>query len=169
MIELRLAWWWLPRFDGVYDLHHNCQIFWDFAHQLFGKIICKLKKSIWYCLWKLFFCVSSRKRMGYLSFTSFFFIFHLQSNGCFSEWLRKSSNGSRDEAQNVPCPQCRATVHSVGKNHYLQNIEQVHFPSFSFSLWAIGPYYQLIVLLCRKLTDLFLFYCCRLYSKAFLH
>ncbi|XP_078157520.1 RING/U-box superfamily protein [Carex rostrata] len=56
---------------------------------------------------------------------------HNFCNGCFSEWLRKSSNGSRDKAPNLPCPQCRSIVHSVGKNHYLQNIENAILKSFS--------------------------------------
>ncbi|KAJ4751858.1 E3 ubiquitin-protein ligase CHFR [Rhynchospora pubera] len=56
---------------------------------------------------------------------------HNFCNGCFSEWLRRSSNGSRDKPQNVPCPQCRAIVHSVGKNHFLQNIEKAIVNGFS--------------------------------------
>ncbi|OAY79398.1 E3 ubiquitin-protein ligase CHFR, partial [Ananas comosus] len=49
---------------------------------------------------------------------------HNFCNGCFSEWLRRSSTRSRDNVQNVVCPQCRANVHSVGKNHFLRNIEE---------------------------------------------
>ncbi|XP_073013583.1 uncharacterized protein [Typha latifolia] len=47
------------------------------------------------------------------------------------EWLRRSSTRSHDRAQNVACPQCRASVHSVGKNHFLRNIEEAILQKFS--------------------------------------
>ncbi|XP_073013581.1 uncharacterized protein [Typha latifolia] len=56
---------------------------------------------------------------------------HNFCNGCFSEWLRRSSTRSHDRAQNVACPQCRASVHSVGKNHFLRNIEEAILQKFS--------------------------------------
>lgn len=43
------------------------------------------------------------------------------SNGCFSEWLRRS----QEKHSNVLCPQCRAVVQFVGRNHFLHNIEEV--------------------------------------------
>jgi hypothetical protein len=46
------------------------------------------------------------------------------SNGCFSEWLRRSSSNSRDKSQSAACPQCRTAVQSVGRNHFLHNIEE---------------------------------------------
>lgn len=56
---------------------------------------------------------------------------HNFCNGCFSEWLRRSSTQSRDKHQSVVCPQCRATVHSVGRNHFLHNIEEAILQAFS--------------------------------------
>ncbi|KAJ3671687.1 hypothetical protein LUZ60_007766 [Juncus effusus] len=56
---------------------------------------------------------------------------HNFCNGCFSEWLRRNSKGSVDKASNITCPQCRAIVHSVGKNHFLRNIEEAILESFS--------------------------------------
>ncbi|XP_058091148.1 uncharacterized protein LOC131237419 isoform X2 [Magnolia sinica] len=46
---------------------------------------------------------------------------HNFCNGCFSEWLRRSQK----QQKGVLCPQCRAIVHSVGRNHFLHNIEEV--------------------------------------------
>ncbi|GAV74000.1 zf-C3HC4_2 domain-containing protein [Cephalotus follicularis] len=46
--------------------------------------------------------------------------FHNFCNGCFSEWLRRSQEKHSD----VLCPQCRAVVRFVGRNHYLRNIEE---------------------------------------------
>ncbi|MQM09901.1 hypothetical protein Taro_042782 [Colocasia esculenta] len=46
---------------------------------------------------------------------------HNFCNGCFSEWLRRSEK----KFESVLCPQCRATVHCVGRNHFLHNIEEV--------------------------------------------
>lgn len=43
------------------------------------------------------------------------------SNGCFSEWMRRSEA----RHQHVLCPQCRTTVQFVGRNHFLQNIQEV--------------------------------------------
>ncbi|KAI4369306.1 hypothetical protein MLD38_017762 [Melastoma candidum] len=43
---------------------------------------------------------------------------HNFCNGCFSEWLKRSQR--RHSA--VLCPQCRATVQFVGRNHFLNNI-----------------------------------------------
>ncbi|KAL5715730.1 RING-type E3 ubiquitin transferase [Ranunculus cassubicifolius] len=45
---------------------------------------------------------------------------HNFCNGCFSELLKRSQK----KHSNVPCPQCRADVYSVGRNHFLRNIEQ---------------------------------------------
>lgn len=48
------------------------------------------------------------------------------SNGCFSEWLRRS----QDRHSSVLCPQCRAVVQYVGRNHFLHNIAEVGTPFF---------------------------------------
>lgn len=52
-------------------------------------------------------------------------VFHLivlvYSNGCFSEWLKRS----QEKHTSVLCPQCRAAVQFVGRNHYLLNIAEV--------------------------------------------
>ncbi|XP_068659611.1 uncharacterized protein [Aristolochia californica] len=45
---------------------------------------------------------------------------HNFCNGCFSEWLRQS----QEKKQNVLCPQCRTVLHSVGRNHFLRNVEE---------------------------------------------
>lgn len=45
---------------------------------------------------------------------------HNFCNGCFSEWLRRSQK----KHSNVLCPQCRAVVHFVGRNHFLHSIEE---------------------------------------------
>ncbi|PSS05038.1 E3 ubiquitin-protein like [Actinidia chinensis var. chinensis] len=45
---------------------------------------------------------------------------HNFCNGCFSEWLRRS----QEKHSNVLCPQCRAVVQFVGRNHFLHNIEE---------------------------------------------
>ncbi|KAJ9671190.1 hypothetical protein PVL29_027260 [Vitis rotundifolia] len=45
---------------------------------------------------------------------------HNFCNGCFSEWLRRS----QDKHSNVLCPQCRAVVQFVGRNHFLHTIEE---------------------------------------------
>lgn len=45
------------------------------------------------------------------------------SNGCFSEWLRRS----QEKHSSVKCPECRAVVQFVGKNPFLHNIEEVIF------------------------------------------
>ncbi|KAJ9177009.1 hypothetical protein P3X46_012265 [Hevea brasiliensis] len=45
---------------------------------------------------------------------------HNFCNGCFSEWLRRS----QEKQSTVLCPQCRAAVHFVGRNHFLQSIEE---------------------------------------------
>ncbi|XP_051179912.1 uncharacterized protein [Lolium perenne] len=55
----------------------------------------------------------------------------LLSNGCFSEWLRRSSSNSRDKSQSAACPQCRTAVQSVGRNHFLHNIEAAILKAFS--------------------------------------
>ncbi|KAM5583296.1 E3 ubiquitin-protein ligase CHFR [Rosa sericea] len=44
--------------------------------------------------------------------------FHNFCNGCFSEWLRRS----QEKRSSVLCPQCRAVVQFVGRNHFLHNI-----------------------------------------------
>jgi len=50
------------------------------------------------------------------------------SNGCFSEWLRRS----KEKRSAVLCPQCRAVVHFVGKNHFLRIIAEVSLmPNYS--------------------------------------
>ncbi|KAJ4715121.1 E3 ubiquitin-protein ligase CHFR [Melia azedarach] len=46
--------------------------------------------------------------------------FHNFCNGCFSEWLRRS----QAKRSSVLCPNCRAVVQFVGRNHYLHNTEQ---------------------------------------------
>ncbi|KAG9444125.1 hypothetical protein H6P81_015465 [Aristolochia fimbriata] len=45
---------------------------------------------------------------------------HNFCNGCFSEWLRQS----QEKQKKVFCPQCRAILHSVGRNHFLRNVEE---------------------------------------------
>ncbi|KAL9329823.1 hypothetical protein ACSQ67_004826 [Phaseolus vulgaris] len=45
---------------------------------------------------------------------------HNFCNGCFSEWLRRS----KEKRSDVLCPQCRAVVHFVGKNHFLRIIAE---------------------------------------------
>ncbi|XP_024928092.1 uncharacterized protein LOC107415772 isoform X4 [Ziziphus jujuba] len=45
---------------------------------------------------------------------------HNFCNGCFSEWLRRS----QEKHVCVLCPQCRAVVQFVGRNHFLQNIAE---------------------------------------------
>lgn len=45
---------------------------------------------------------------------------HNFCNGCFSEWLRRS----QEKHSSVLCPQCRAVVQYVGRNHFLHNIEE---------------------------------------------
>ncbi|CAN8287424.1 unnamed protein product [Cochlearia groenlandica] len=45
---------------------------------------------------------------------------HNFCNGCFSEWMRRSEA----KHQHVLCPQCRTTVQFVGRNHFLQNIQE---------------------------------------------
>ncbi|KAK3118123.1 hypothetical protein QOZ80_9BG0694570 [Eleusine coracana subsp. coracana] len=54
---------------------------------------------------------------------------HNFCNGCFSEWLRRSSASSRDKS--AACPQCRTAVQSVGRNHFLHNIEEAILQAFS--------------------------------------
>ncbi|XP_015697787.1 uncharacterized protein LOC102720372 isoform X2 [Oryza brachyantha] len=56
---------------------------------------------------------------------------HNFCNGCFSEWLRRSSANSRDKSQSAACPQCRTAVQSVGRNHFLHNIEEAILQAFS--------------------------------------
>lgn len=56
---------------------------------------------------------------------------HNFCNGCFSEWLRKSSTKPGNRSQNIVCPQCRAFVISVGRNHFLRNIEEAILQTFS--------------------------------------
>ncbi|CAL4989235.1 unnamed protein product [Urochloa decumbens] len=56
---------------------------------------------------------------------------HNFCNGCFSEWLRRSSSKSRDKSQSAACPQCRTAVQSVGRNHFLHNIEEAILQAFS--------------------------------------
>ncbi|KAL5566347.1 hypothetical protein UlMin_029511 [Ulmus minor] len=46
--------------------------------------------------------------------------FHNFCNGCFSEWLRRS----QEKHPSVLCPQCRAVVQFVGRNHFLHNIAE---------------------------------------------
>ncbi|KAL5573625.1 hypothetical protein UlMin_023222 [Ulmus minor] len=46
--------------------------------------------------------------------------FHNFCNGCFSEWLRIS----QEKRSSVLCPQCRAAVQFVGRNHFLNNIAE---------------------------------------------
>jgi len=41
----------------------------------------------------------------------------------FSEWLRRS----KERHSAVLCPQCRAAVHFVGKNHFLRTFAEVNF------------------------------------------
>ncbi|KAF7840193.1 E3 ubiquitin-protein ligase CHFR [Senna tora] len=45
---------------------------------------------------------------------------HNFCNGCFSEWLRRL----QEKNSTVLCPQCRAVVQFVGKNHFLRNIAE---------------------------------------------
>ncbi|KZV37814.1 RING/U-box superfamily protein [Dorcoceras hygrometricum] len=45
---------------------------------------------------------------------------HNFCNGCFSEWLKRC----QAKHSSILCPQCRAVVQFVGKNHFLHNIEE---------------------------------------------
>ncbi|KAL0332579.1 UNVERIFIED_CONTAM: hypothetical protein Scaly_2159400 [Sesamum calycinum] len=45
---------------------------------------------------------------------------HNFCNGCFSEWLKRC----QDRRSSVLCPQCRAVVQFVGRNHFLHSIEE---------------------------------------------
>ncbi|XP_012857508.1 PREDICTED: uncharacterized protein LOC105976794 [Erythranthe guttata] len=45
---------------------------------------------------------------------------HNFCNGCFSEWLKRC----QEKRSTVLCPQCRAVVQFVGRNHFLHNIEE---------------------------------------------
>lgn len=45
---------------------------------------------------------------------------HNFCNGCFSEWLKRS----QEKHSSVLCPQCRAVVLFVGRNHFLHSIEE---------------------------------------------
>ncbi|KMZ70608.1 E3 ubiquitin-protein ligase CHFR, partial [Zostera marina] len=51
---------------------------------------------------------------------------HNFCNGCFTEWLKSSQNNYK----NVICPQCRVTILSVGRNHFLHNIEETILLNF---------------------------------------
>uniref|UniRef100_A0A0E0BFY7 E3 ubiquitin-protein ligase CHFR cysteine rich domain-containing protein n=1 Tax=Oryza glumipatula TaxID=40148 RepID=A0A0E0BFY7_9ORYZ len=42
-----------------------------------------------------------------------------------------SSANSRDKSQSAACPQCRTAVQSVGRNHFLHNIEEAILQAFS--------------------------------------
>ncbi|KAM1653605.1 hypothetical protein ACFX2K_006095 [Malus domestica] len=44
--------------------------------------------------------------------------FHNFCNGCFSEWFKRS----QEKRSSVLCPQCRAVVQFVGRNHFLPNV-----------------------------------------------
>lgn len=50
------------------------------------------------------------------------------SNGCFSEWLKRC----QEKHSSVLCPQCRAVVQFVGRNHFLHGIEEVLGDHLSF-------------------------------------
>jgi len=50
----------------------------------------------------------------------------IYSNGCFSEWLRRS----QEKHSSVLCPQCRAVVQFIGRNHFLHYIAKVGRPIF---------------------------------------
>ncbi|KAL0449911.1 UNVERIFIED_CONTAM: hypothetical protein Slati_1547500 [Sesamum latifolium] len=43
-----------------------------------------------------------------------------EDNGCFSEWLKRC----QDRHSSILCPQCRAVVQFVGRNHFLHSIEE---------------------------------------------
>ncbi|KMT13369.1 hypothetical protein BVRB_4g084060 [Beta vulgaris subsp. vulgaris] len=45
---------------------------------------------------------------------------HNFCNGCFSEWLKRC----QEKHASVLCPQCRAVVQFVGRNHFLHGIEE---------------------------------------------
>ncbi|XP_011099653.1 E3 ubiquitin-protein ligase CHFR isoform X1 [Sesamum indicum] len=45
---------------------------------------------------------------------------HNFCNGCFSEWLKRC----QDRHSSILCPQCRAVVQFVGRNHFLHSIEE---------------------------------------------
>ncbi|XP_075514709.1 uncharacterized protein LOC142549580 isoform X1 [Primulina tabacum] len=45
---------------------------------------------------------------------------HNFCNGCFSEWLKRC----QEKHSSILCPQCRAVVQFVGRNHFLHNIEE---------------------------------------------
>lgn len=61
------------------------------------------------------------------------------SNGCFSEWLRRS----QDKRTSVLCPHCRAVIQFVGRNHYLHNIEQVVILFFNELIYMIFLYFKI--------------------------
>ncbi|XP_051127046.1 uncharacterized protein LOC127248636 [Andrographis paniculata] len=46
--------------------------------------------------------------------------FHNFCNGCFSEWLKRC----QERHAVVLCPQCRAVIQSVSRNHFLHTIEE---------------------------------------------
>ncbi|XP_031402806.1 E3 ubiquitin-protein ligase CHFR [Punica granatum] len=52
---------------------------------------------------------------------------HNFCNGCFSEWLRRC----QERNSSVICPQCRAVIQFVGKNHFLQNIVEDILQAYS--------------------------------------
>lgn len=77
------------------------------------------------------------------------------SNGCFSEWLRRS----QEKHSSVLCPQCRAVVQFVSRNHFLHNIEEVA-PSSTLVLFFLRflicwAYLQLLVSLFEDFQHLF--------------
>lgn len=91
------------------------------------KMQCLLKHMAWCCHSR---SLLSQLLVGllicfWLASSSFNIVFHwivlVYSNGCFSEWLKRS----QEKHTSVLCPQCRAVVQFVGRNHYLLNIAEV--------------------------------------------
>lgn len=56
------------------------------------------------------------------------------SNGCFSEWLKRC----QEKHSSILCPQCRAVVQFVGRNHLLHTIEEVW--DFALPVLSIAVY-----------------------------
>ena len=85
------------------------------------------------------------------------------SNGCFSEWLRRSSSNSRDKSQSAACPQCRTAVQSVGRNHFLHNIEEARY------LLLMTLFINMFLKLLWTARFICFYAFCRLYCKLFPH
>lgn len=103
----------------------SCQMQHLFTHMAWCCYCCSLSPQFLVC--NLDLVSKMELRLRHIGVFFFFWFHHLScvflsSNGCFSEWLRRSEKKN----SSVPCPQCRADVHSVGRNHFLHNIEEVN-------------------------------------------